>query len=134
MICSVVVSKNDHGCQQTIENLQNAIDRLKQELAQKTSSQSSPSPALSSRDSHVMIHMITPTYARWTQKADLTRLCQTLMHVRNLHWIVIEDSENETDLVRRFLERCTVNSTHLHIRTKKELQRNVSRLVLMLVV
>ena len=27
------------------------------------------------------IYMIAPTYARWTHKADLTRLRQTLMHV-----------------------------------------------------
>ena len=50
--------------------------------------------------------MITPTYARWTQKADLTRLCQTLMHVPSLHWIVVEDSEEKTDLVKRLLGLC----------------------------
>ena len=52
--------------------------------------------------------MITPTYARWTQKADLTRLCQTLMHVPSLHWIVVEDSEGKTDLVKRLLGLCGV--------------------------
>jgi len=68
------------------------------------------------------IYMITPTYARWTQKADLTRLCQTLMHVPKLHWIVVEDSEQKTHLVTRFLSRCRVESTHLNTRTAQHLR------------
>ena len=68
------------------------------------------------------IYMITPTYTRWTQKADLTRLCQTLMHVPKLHWIVVEDSEQKTRLVTRFLSRCRVKSTHLNTRTAQHLR------------
>ncbi len=68
------------------------------------------------------IYMITPTYARWTQKADLTRLCQTLMHVQKLHWILVEDAEKKTMLVRRFLDKCKVTSTHLNIRTTENLR------------
>ncbi|XP_003386393.2 PREDICTED: galactosylgalactosylxylosylprotein 3-beta-glucuronosyltransferase 2-like isoform X1 [Amphimedon queenslandica] len=68
------------------------------------------------------IFMITPTYARATQKADLTRLCQTLMHVRNLHWIIIEDSDSETPLVTRFLKRCRVKSSQLNRKTSSKLQ------------
>ena len=52
--------------------------------------------------------MITPTHSRLTQKADLTRLCHTLMHVDNLHWIVVEDSYEKTSLVTRFLARLLV--------------------------
>ena len=65
------------------------------------------------------IYMITPTYARWTQKADLTRLSQTLMHVPNLHWIVVEDAEEKTKLVTDFLFRRKrdLRSTHLNVRT-----------------
>ena len=37
----------------------------------------------------------------------------------------MEDSDERTGLVTRFLKRCRVKSTHLNIRTKKELQRNV---------
>ena len=92
-----------------------------------------PVYSTSTRDDHTpsllpdvpTIHMIMPTYSRWTQKADLTRLCQTLMHVKNLNWILVEDSDERTGLVTRFLKRCRVKSTHLNIRTKKELQRNV---------
>lgn len=72
------------------------------------------------------IIMITPTYVRWTQKADLTRLCQTLMHVRNLIWIVVEDSVNKTKLVTNFLVKCDVEYVHLNIRTPENLQLEVS--------
>ena len=67
------------------------------------------------------IYMITPTYARWTQKADLMRLSQTLMHVPNLHWIVVEDAEERTKLVTNFLLRRknVLRSTHLNVRTEK---------------
>ena len=68
------------------------------------------------------IFMITPTYLRWTQKADLTRLCQTLMHVKNLHWIVVEDADKKTMLVKNFLQKCPVVSTHLNIRTSTTLR------------
>ena len=55
-----------------------------------------------------VIYMITPTHSRHTQKADLTRLCHTLMHVDNLHWIVVEDSYEKTSLVTRFLARLLI--------------------------
>ena len=52
-----------------------------------------------------IIYMITPTHSCDTQKADLTRLCHTLMHINNLHWIVVEDSIQKTSLVTHFLAR-----------------------------
>ena len=74
-----------------------------------------------------VIYMITPTYQRWTQKADLTRLCYTLMHVPNLHWIVVEDAENKSLLVKSLLSQknsCKVrSSTHLNVRTPKTHRR-----------
>lgn len=60
-----------------------------------------------------IIHLITPTYARPTQKADLTSVCHTLMHVERVHWIVVEDAGRRSDLVARLLQRCDVASTHL---------------------
>jgi len=63
------------------------------------------------------IFIITPTYARPTQKVDLTSMCHTLMHVPKVMWIIIEDADQKTDLVTRFLERCRVNSVHLNART-----------------
>ena len=67
------------------------------------------------------IYFITPTYKRLTQKADLTRLSQTLLHIPKLHWILVEDSNEKTDLVKRFLANCGVSYTHLNVRTPKQL-------------
>ena len=69
------------------------------------------------------IYGITPTYKRLTQKADLTRLCQTVLHVPNFHWIIVEDSKWKTSLVERFLTRCGVRSTHLAVKTRASLVR-----------
>ncbi len=74
------------------------------------------------------IIMITPTYTRWTQKADLTRLCHTLMHVDDLLWIVVEDSNNKTDSIEKLLVKCKVNYVHLNIRTARDLQLEVMSL------
>uniref|UniRef100_A0A1A9X4L1 Galactosylgalactosylxylosylprotein 3-beta-glucuronosyltransferase n=1 Tax=Glossina brevipalpis TaxID=37001 RepID=A0A1A9X4L1_9MUSC len=65
------------------------------------------------------IYAITPTYARPQQKAELTRLCHIFMLVPNLHWIIVEDSNNSTQLVRNLLERSglTQRSTMLHMKT-----------------
>ena len=63
------------------------------------------------------IFAITPTYARITQKVDLTSLCQTVMHVPNFVWIIIEDSEERTPLVTKLLQRCKAESIHLNVRT-----------------
>ena len=43
-------------------------------------------------------------------------MCYTLMHVPNVHWILIEDSDQRTDLVTNVLRRCDVASTHLVIK------------------
>ena len=61
------------------------------------------------------IYFITPTYARRTQKVDLTSLCQTLMHVPKLVWIVVEDSPVKTALVTNLLSRCNVTSVHMNV-------------------
>ena len=60
------------------------------------------------------IFMISPTHARVTQKSDLTSLCYTIMHVPNLVWIVIEDSDHRSQLVANLLARCKVRSVHLN--------------------
>ncbi|KAG6442495.1 galactosylgalactosylxylosylprotein 3-beta-glucuronosyltransferase I [Manduca sexta] len=65
------------------------------------------------------IYGITPTYARLAQKADLTRLSQTLSLVKNFHWIVIEDSETKTKLVENLLKESSLKYTHLNVKTHK---------------
>lgn len=63
------------------------------------------------------IYAITPTYWRLVQKAELTRISQTLMLVPNVHWIVIEDSETKTDLVRNLILDSKLIVTHLNAKT-----------------
>uniref|UniRef100_A0A1B0BGI4 Galactosylgalactosylxylosylprotein 3-beta-glucuronosyltransferase n=1 Tax=Glossina palpalis gambiensis TaxID=67801 RepID=A0A1B0BGI4_9MUSC len=65
------------------------------------------------------IYAITPTYARPQQKAELTRLSHIFILVPNLHWIIVEDSNNSTQLVRNLLEKSglTQRSSMLHIKT-----------------
>ena len=84
-----------------------------------TQSHGTPPPAntKASYEGLPRIFAITPTYPRYTQKVDLTSLCQTLISVPQFTWIVIEDSQTETKVVTDLLARCDVESVHLHIRT-----------------
>ncbi|XP_056139819.1 galactosylgalactosylxylosylprotein 3-beta-glucuronosyltransferase 1 [Lampris incognitus] len=65
------------------------------------------------------IHIITPTYSRPVQKAELTRLANTFLHVPNLHWILVEDSQRRTALVTRLLRETGLNYTHLNVETPR---------------
>ncbi|XP_031339672.1 galactosylgalactosylxylosylprotein 3-beta-glucuronosyltransferase I [Photinus pyralis] len=64
-----------------------------------------------------MIYAITPTYSRYVQKAELTRISQTLALVPNVHWILVEDSDEKTDLVRNLVADSNLLVTHLSIKT-----------------
>ena len=64
-----------------------------------------------------VIYIITPTYRRVTQVPDLTRLAQTLMHVKQIHWIVVEDAAKKSDFVIGLLNQTRLNATHLNIQT-----------------
>lgn len=64
-----------------------------------------------------IIYLITPTYTRAVQKAELTRLSQTLLLVKGLHWIVIEDAERPTELVHNLLKRSGLKYTLLSVGT-----------------
>jgi len=70
------------------------------------------------------IYVVTPTYARSTQKAELTRLSQTLLHVRCLHWIVVEDAPEKTKLVTQLLSRYNRPATHLSALTPPPMKLN----------
>ncbi|XP_061660289.1 galactosylgalactosylxylosylprotein 3-beta-glucuronosyltransferase 1 [Syngnathoides biaculeatus] len=80
----------------------------------------SRSQALPNSDILQTIHIITPTYRRAMQKADLTRLANTLLHVDNLHWIVVEDSQKRTALVSHLLHETKLNYTHLNAQTPQK--------------
>ena len=68
------------------------------------------------------IYLITPTYDRIEQKAELTRMYYTLLHVPNVHWILVEDSDRKTDKVRRFLTNCQIPYTHLNVATPEHVK------------
>ncbi|CRK97440.1 CLUMA_CG010829, isoform A [Clunio marinus] len=59
------------------------------------------------------IYIITPTYRRPVQLAELTRLGYTLKHVRNLFWLVIEEAEEPTPCVTKLLDEIDVPFVHL---------------------
>ncbi|XP_035635860.1 galactosylgalactosylxylosylprotein 3-beta-glucuronosyltransferase 1-like isoform X2 [Oncorhynchus keta] len=65
------------------------------------------------------LHVVTPTYSRPVQKAELTRLANTFLHVPNLHWILVEDSPRRTPLVTRLLRETSLNYTHLNMETPR---------------
>ena len=63
------------------------------------------------------IFVITPTYARAVQQAELVRLSNVFITVPNLHWIVVEDSLSKTHLGRNLnmfilTEICQVTNTN----------------------
>lgn len=59
------------------------------------------------------LYVITPTYRRSEQLAELTRLSHTLMHVPNMHWLVIEDAMVKTPLVEELLQKTGLPYDHL---------------------
>ncbi|XP_062454832.1 galactosylgalactosylxylosylprotein 3-beta-glucuronosyltransferase 3 isoform X2 [Rhea pennata] len=76
-----------------------------------------PSPELPT------IYVVTPTYARLVQKAELVRLSQTLLHVPRLHWVVVEDAAAPSALVAGLLAQSGLRFTHLHAPTAPERRR-----------
>ncbi|GAB6024558.1 Galactosylgalactosylxylosylprotein 3-beta-glucuronosyltransferase 2 [Chamberlinius hualienensis] len=68
------------------------------------------------------LYLITPTYSRPAQKADLTRLSHTLMHIPKLHWIIIEDADLPSSMVSELLKRSGIEFSHLNVQTPKKFQ------------
>lgn len=77
-------------------------------------------------DTQPTLYVITPTYSRPVQKAELTRLSNTLLHVPNLHWLVVEDSARKTALVSRLLGNSGLNYTHLNVETLRNVKVRTS--------
>lgn len=78
--------------------------------------------------------MITPTYARPQQKADLIKFANTILHVHKIHWIIIEDAPYKTDLVTRFVQRTlnfarnkvVLQMTHLNVQTSSNYRNELN--------
>ena len=60
-----------------------------------------------------IIYIITPTYARFTQLADLNRLKNTLLHVPKVFWVIVEDGRNKSRRVTKFLSETNIPHVHL---------------------
>ncbi|CEM23322.1 unnamed protein product [Vitrella brassicaformis CCMP3155] len=62
--------------------------------------------------------MITPTYRRVTQRLDLVRLTNSLGHVENVHFVLVEDSHQITPRIQQLLDASPVlHWSHLHFST-----------------
>uniref|UniRef100_A0A1I8BVR9 Galactosylgalactosylxylosylprotein 3-beta-glucuronosyltransferase n=1 Tax=Meloidogyne hapla TaxID=6305 RepID=A0A1I8BVR9_MELHA len=64
------------------------------------------------------IFIITPTYKRLERLAEMTRLSQTLMHVENIKWIVVEDGYKTVPAVESILKRSGIPYIYIATTTK----------------
>ena len=64
-----------------------------------------------------LIYVVTPTYARPQQKAELTRLSYALRLAGNVHWVLVEDSSEPTELVSNLVKLSGLQYTQLHVET-----------------
>lgn len=65
-------------------------------------------PAIKTPQQHQhlpMLYVITPTFPKPIQIAELTALGNSLKNVKNITWIVVEDSHEFTEPITRFLRR-----------------------------
>ncbi|GAA6104340.1 galactosylgalactosylxylosylprotein 3-beta-glucuronosyltransferase 3 [Tachysurus ichikawai] len=108
--------EHDFTKDRTITQLRGELHKLQEQIKK-----SEKSDAKASRQSSLpTIYVITPTYARLVQKAELIRLSHTFLHVPQLHWIVVEDSPSLTQLVTNLLAASGLTYTHLHMLTPKD--------------
>ncbi|KAJ1530979.1 hypothetical protein ONE63_005815 [Megalurothrips usitatus] len=59
------------------------------------------------------LYVVTPTYRRPEQLAELTRMAQTLLLVRHVRWLVIEDAREPAADVARLLRQSGLPHEHL---------------------
>lgn len=60
-----------------------------------------------------LIYVITPTYYRETQMAEITRLSNTLRQVKRLHWVVVEDWKFTNHYIHEFLKDSNMSFTYM---------------------
>lgn len=107
------------------EELKRNIIRLSRELhANNRVKYQSSQPNTQNDFNLPTVFVVTPTFKRFVQKAELTRLYQAFKNVRKLHWIIVEDSVDKTHLVANFLKNSGLKYTHLNIRTPEILRRH----------
>ncbi|XP_048590233.1 uncharacterized protein LOC5501385 isoform X2 [Nematostella vectensis] len=69
------------------------------------------------------VFVVTPTFKRFVQKAELTQVSNALKGVQSLHWIIVEDSDHKSELVKNLASRSGLNFTHLNYKTPLFLRR-----------
>ena len=70
--------------------------------------------AAAAERSNRTLYIVTATYPRPEQEAELLRLSQTLMHVRPLvFWVLVEDARRKTPAVTELLQRSRLRHVHL---------------------
>ena len=108
------------------EDLKNNLIRLSQELQANNALKDPLKLTHNTQENFDLptIFVVTPTFKRFVQKAELTRLSQAFKSVKNLHWIVVEDSGDKTNLVANFLRNSRLKYTHLNVRTPDTLRRH----------
>lgn len=72
-----------------------------------------PAAASSAPERPAQLYVVTPTYRRVEQLAELTRLGQTLLTVPDLLWIVVEDADSCSPVVAALLDRMGMPYVHL---------------------
>ncbi|EFP06584.1 hypothetical protein CRE_26858 [Caenorhabditis remanei] len=64
-----------------------------------------------------IIIVVTPTYKRMTRIPDMLRMANTLSHVKDLHWIVVEDGNRTIPAVEEILKRTNLPYTYMAHKT-----------------
>jgi hypothetical protein len=72
-------------------------------------------------DKKSTLYIVTPTYKRNTQMADLIVMRNTLVLVPKLVWILIEDSSTKTDRISDLLRSSHLQYVHLSVATPEEI-------------
>ncbi|XP_033213764.1 galactosylgalactosylxylosylprotein 3-beta-glucuronosyltransferase P-like [Belonocnema kinseyi] len=106
---------NKSGLASHQEVVSNNIDHAMQ-TAISTTPKTLPPCQSSSRQLNEIVdplYIITPTYRRPEQIAELTRMSHTLMLVKNVNWLVIEDAKVATKHVTKLLEKTGLKFVHL---------------------
>ncbi|XP_023994696.2 galactosylgalactosylxylosylprotein 3-beta-glucuronosyltransferase 3 [Salvelinus sp. IW2-2015] len=111
-------AEHDMPKDRTISRLRGELHRLQEQM--RKAEPTKPPQKLAVKPAQPTIYVITPTYTRFVQKAELTRLAQTFLHVPQLHWILVEDSPHKTPLVSGFLASSGLAYTHLHTPTPRD--------------
>ncbi|XP_075742539.1 galactosylgalactosylxylosylprotein 3-beta-glucuronosyltransferase S-like isoform X2 [Rhipicephalus microplus] len=82
-----------------------------------------PASVLSSGGS-ATVYVVTPTYRRANQAPDLVKLSQALMLANvPIFWVVVEDADGPSDLVRNIMRRSRLPGVQLSGRTPPQYRR-----------